>query len=506
MKRFLQYFVTAVCALALIVGIGSATMATASATTSDNKSVSNASSTDDTAPKSASTDSDDGITREESVTDPRYGEASFSKAGHEKAKAKLKTKSGKKIMLNVQVKPMTKRQTAGCWTVPVGTVVQMEGIWNGSPGVDPDYRVKAGDNTFCHKKGHGNQVFKKSCGNRAWGVPGGPPRAPKSIPRVRGQVVFADYYVYKVKVKVKETRTGSAEAEVWVYDDGRQVCHARSSLEAEGYAFATASVRIRARSASKAVAEANGPIMVAASSNEKLHGEAKAQVSVKLKGKVEAMCDYTPPEEPEPEHDKPSVNASANACVEPGQANGVITVVVGNPNDIDDTATVTVGNKPSQTVSIAAGATKTLTFTGFAPGTYGYSAKLTTANKSATGSVTVQKCEVPEQPVTGDVLCKNPPHLYEGGNGIMVCELSQSNGVKPTLSQFSVEALNDHAYFAQPTEFGWREEAQVNPCPSNVLCVRVQVWAVSPGLFKYLAKFASYDEVNGQFMIEEDDF
>ena len=490
MRRFLQFFVTVVVALALMIGIGAASMASASATTSD-KSVS---ASDDFAPRgqvddSVKSDFEEKCQEDGNVRTCTSGKVSTDADADAKVK-RLKMKG--RVVGEYLVKGGLTRQEvrqSRCYTSHSGwnTLRDSTGkifkYWDERPqricntGVGPS----------------GWQVVE--CGNTYW--PG--KKRPKRYRTVRNPVAVQSFENYKLKGKIKVKTKTEARAS----SSSTATCVGSSST-GSGYGFAASSARatLRFTFRGKQNMQAEAQRVVREHALE-INVQAYAKVSSESSAEAtsSAMCTDAPVT-----YQSPSVNASANACVEPGQANGVITVVVGNPNDIDDTATVTVGNRPPQTVSIAAGTTETLTFTGFAPGAYGYSAKLTTANKSATGSVTVQECEVPEQPVTGDVLCKNPPHLYEGGNGIMVCELSQSNGVKPTLSQFSVEALNDHAYFASPTEFGWREEAQVNPCPSNVLCVRVQVWAVSPGLFKYLAKFASYDQVNGQFMIEEDDF
>lgn len=115
----------------------------------------------------------------------------------------------------------------------------------------------------------------------------------------------------------------------------------------------------------------------------------------------------------------------------------------------------------------------------------------------------------PPPPVvpTGDIICANPPHLYvPNGNGLVFCELTRSDGVKPSLSQFSIEGTNDYAYFAQPVATSWRDDSTLNPCPANTLCVRVQVWANQQGMFKYLAKFSNLDQVTGSINIVKDEF
>lgn len=337
-----------------------------------------------------------------------YGAASFQADGSAAAKAAVKTTSGAKIWLNVQVNPMTKKQIkpGSCRRAPVGK-------WFFNEVVDPvtgkryfkKMRVQAGDNTFCQDRR--GKWRKKSCGNEARGIFGVPRPRPALI---KTYGVIRDYLSFSGALTVKGVESGEAVAHVVQYDGDRKVCEARGSVKGSAEAYVSMSVTVRSRSVIGIRTNAVNQARYRASTSTTVKGTLNAKVDLSLEGNAMAWCNYTPPP--------------------------------------------------------------------------------------------------PEQPaVTGDVICKNPPHMHApDGNGVMVCELSRSDNVKPTLSQFSVEALNDYAYFSQPTEFGYREEAAVNPCPNNVLCVRVQVWAVSPGLFKYRAKFAQYDQLDGQFLIEEDDF
>ena len=493
--RFLRFCLTVVCALALAIGL---LAASASATTT--KSVSfqhTVQKSDDIAPKAAASDAHNTDFEEQCNQD---GNVSTCTSGSASTDTDSRTKI-KRLKINGRVVGeylveggLTRKQVkqSRCYTSHDG--------WNTlrtSDGKIAKYRDKRAQKICRTGNGpSGWQVVK--CGNFYWPAK----KRPKRFITVKNPVLVQSFNDYELKGVVKGKAVTTAKA----FSASTATCTGSSSTaSASGKASGAARFRLSFKFRGKRNVQAEGERVVeeyALRLNVKAYGEARSESSADAA--TAASCTDTP--NPEPEPDKPTVSVDAGACVAPSEATGIVTVVVGNPNDIDDTATVTVGDKPSQTVSIAAGSTKSLTFSGFAPGTYGVSVKLVTANKAATTSVTVEQCDVPEEPTTGDVVCKNPPHLYEGGNALMVCELSQSNGAKPTLSQFSVEALNDFAYFAQPTEFGWREEAQVNACPSDVLCVRVQVWGVSPGLFKYVAKFAEYDEVTGQFLVEEDDF
>jgi hypothetical protein len=250
--------------------------------------------------------------RVETVTPVQYGASEFSLKGTATAKAKVKSKGGVKIALNVSVKPIPKKEIKRCWTVPVGTKVDMTGIWSGVLSVKKDYRVQAGDNTFCTKKGHGKQVFKKSCDNPAYGVPGGPKGPPpRKMPRIKGKVTFADFHKYVVSQDVEESLSGSAHARVIQYDDkDRIVCEAGGSIHGEGFALSMTTVRVRSRSTTEAVASGGGKLIIKAKADQDLHIRARNAVGVSLDGEVDAYCKVdttTPPPPPPPptEEDTP---------------------------------------------------------------------------------------------------------------------------------------------------------------------------------------------------------
>lgn len=236
--------------------------------------------------------------RNETVSPIQFGEGSFSLDGKSVAKAKVTTESGTKIMLNMSVKPIPAQEIKRCWTVTPGTHIKNEGIWDGVPGV-ADWVVPANDNVFCTKKGEGKQVFKKSCDNRVWGVPGGPKRPPKNLPRVHGKVTFADFHKYSVSQAAKETVTGSAMAEVAVYDQaGKVLCRAGGSISGKGFALSATTVRVRSRSVIEAEASGGRAILISASSNTDLHIRARNMAKVDLEGKVSAFCEAFPPPPP----------------------------------------------------------------------------------------------------------------------------------------------------------------------------------------------------------------
>lgn len=187
------------------------------------------------------------------------------------------------------------------------------------------------------------------------------------------------------------------------------------TLEAEASAAAsasaTASIRVKVRGKLAAVNATKLALLAKVRADAKVKAEAEAVAKIKLT----CSDNPQPPDEPE----KPTITVSPGACVDEGEQDGIVTVVVGNPNDEDDTATVSVGSK-TQTVAVSAGSTATLTFTGFGPGTYGVSAMLQKAGKSASTTVTVNKCDTPEPPQDNppSMQCQGPQHIFVGDDAM----------------------------------------------------------------------------------------
>lgn len=227
----------------------------------------------------------------------QYAQAQFSADGSAAAKASLKAQSGAKVVLNVHVNPMPKRQIKRCWKVKPGTV-----IWN--EVIDPAtgtkkvvrWTVPSNDNTFCTKKGAGKQVFKKSCGNRVWGVPGGPKSPPKSIPRIKVKVQIQDYLTFKGKLKVHASQSGSASAYVVQYYDGKKVCEASASVSGSASAWVEAYISVRARTLTSIKVSATNSAQVSANTQITASGSLKAAVKIAIEGEAKAMCNFTPPD------------------------------------------------------------------------------------------------------------------------------------------------------------------------------------------------------------------
>ena len=245
----------------------------------------------------------------------QYGSASFEADGSSAAKASLTAKSGAKVVLNVRVNPMPKRQVKKCWSVKPG-------IWIKNEVIDPatggraviNWQVPKGDNVFCYKKGAGKQVFKKSCGNRVWGVPGGPKSPPRSLPRIKGTVQIQDYLTAAQELELLSKLSGSASAHVVQYDDaGNKVCEASASVSGSAEAWVRMWIKVKSRTTTGISFTAANQAEVKASADTTIKGMLQSKVKTHLEGKAMAMCNYTPPpnEEPPPpppvDH-KPAVN------------------------------------------------------------------------------------------------------------------------------------------------------------------------------------------------------
>lgn len=96
------------------------------------------------------------------------------------------------------------------------------------------------------------------------------------------------------------------------------------------------------------------------------------------------------------------IEAQAKSCVKKGEANGVVTVTGENPNDVATVGTFTLSGREPKTANLTASGRATVTFDGFAPGSYSGTFSLgEPINKSVTFSVTVLECP------------DNPPPPYE---------------------------------------------------------------------------------------------
>lgn len=245
---------------------------------------------------------------------------------------------------------------------------------------------------------------------------------------------------------------------------------------AEASASATASATIRVKSSLKV--SATNAKKVELLNQVKASAQAKALASAKAK--ITLTCDDTPV------YSAPSVSANASACVEPGQATGIVTVTATNNNNVSAPATFTFPGKADQTVTIAAGATVNRQFTGVAPGSYSGSVVFgSPINKSAPYSVTVNECDVPEPVDNAPVvnIMGSPAHLYVGGNAYIWIEASDPDGDAVSV-QVSASGAGTVAGLV-PSDVRW----DGTPCPSGKSCYRATAWAGdTPGTLTITAK------------------
>jgi len=258
-----------------------------------------------------------------------HGEAEFSADVSEFSRASLKTKSGQKIYLNIQVKPMTRKQIkpGTCRTAPVGKHFFNEMV---DPATGNHYykpwRVQAGDNIFCMD--HAGDWRKKSCGNKAKGI-FGVPKPPKSKIRVKG--VVRDFLAASGKIAGEGELEGHASAHVVQYDDnGRKVCEASATVEGRGWGMFEAWIKVRSRSMVSFSAEAERQVKAKLRSNTQIRGTLVGRLKLSIEGNAMAMCDVAPPPPPTDEcPDIPGDQPPGTDC-EPDSS----IVSVEQPNDV----------------------------------------------------------------------------------------------------------------------------------------------------------------------------
>lgn len=234
-------------------------------------------------------------------------EASFSVDVSEFSKASLKTKAGQKIYLNVQAKPMTKRQIkpGSCRKAPVGKRFFNEVV---DPATGKHYfkpwRVTAGDNVFCKGRSDG-KWRKKSCDNLAMGI-FGVRKPPKRLIRIKG--VVRDYLVNTGEVAGEGELKGNSSAYVVQYDGDRKVCEASSTVYGRGYGRYAARIKVRSRSLASFTTRAASKAQATLRSSSEVSGSLKGSLALSLEGEAMAMCNYTPPPEEETPPPPPPVD------------------------------------------------------------------------------------------------------------------------------------------------------------------------------------------------------
>jgi hypothetical protein len=215
-----------------------------------------------------------------------------------KGKAYLKLVTKGDVALNVHTQPIPKQQINRCWTVKPGTVIKNEVVdVHTGKKIIINWVVPANDNVFCTEKGQGNQVFKKSCGNRTWNVPGQPnqPKPPKST--TKGKFKVMDYVTWKALLKAYLSKhlTGSLSVE-----SADHTCQASASFDNLIKVTVYELAKFRGRFMAQAHAQAVRSIGVKVKNDSSATGKLSTKISVKIKNKLSAMCNTTPPPPPTP--------------------------------------------------------------------------------------------------------------------------------------------------------------------------------------------------------------
>jgi hypothetical protein len=211
------------------------------------------------------------------------------------------------------------------------------------------------------------------------------------------------------------------------------------------------SVSATASSYASAKAQANAQALKTASSEDmSLQDTVNAAALDNLEVSVSVSCQAITP--PPPAHQcqppstgtypncitpvAPSASAQAQACVNAGASNGVITGIVLDNNSSADTAVINIGSK-TITVSVPAHGSANFTLSGFAPGSYLGTALLQTVGLSATFGVTVQQCSVVTPPPVQhyvQISCTWQEEITVGGSSYTRCVVTDDNGANIALS------------------------------------------------------------------------
>lgn len=410
-----------------------------------------------------------------------HGEAEFSADVTEFSKAALKTKSGQKIYLNIQVRPMRPSQIkpGTCRTAPIGKPFfnEMFDPATGNHYYKP-WRVQPGDNVFC--MGKDGSWRKKSCNNKAKGI-FGVPKPPKSKIRVNG--VIRDFIAASGEVAGEGELEGHAEAHVVQYDDnGRKICEARARVDGRGWGMFKAWIKVRSRSMTRFAAQASRQVKVKLRSNTKISGTLMGRLRLSIEGNAMAMCDVPPPP---PANERPNVNVNAESCVDPGGNDGVANGTVTNFDDEARTADIVLnpGNR-RQTKSVPANGSVNFTFTNLAPDTYTVTVTLRETGLSDSDTFTVEECDTPTD-TPPQISCTWHPHVFEkGGNVYGWCETIDPDGDTMSLNvEVDEETPYAHISGVVPSDVRW----DGTPCPAGTKCWRFTIWGDSPGFARIIA-------------------
>lgn len=258
-------------------------------------------------------------------------------------------------------------------------------------------------------------------------------------------------------------------------------------------AIASSYAKAQAAATSKAISEAN---------NEDLSLQSEVNIAAvdNLQVNASASCSSTG----NSSYQAPAVTAAAQACVNAGSTSGIVNGMISNPNDIADTAVISLAGQ-TVTVQVAANSSTSFAFYGLAPGMYTGIAALQTAGLSAQFSVTVGECQQVQH--WTQVTCQGFEEISGNGSFLVTCNVQDDNGASIALSvspsqYYTVSGINCSSQGGTPSCVGdgtyqFRVDGVNNT--SNIVQASMTVTATANGVpANYVTDF-NVDPASGGF-------
>lgn len=346
-------------------------------------------------------------------------EASVDETLTDEAYLKMITKGN--VVFNVHVNPIPKRKIKRCWTVKPGTKIKNE-VRSQDTGqlIIIDWIVPADDNTFCTEKGHGSQVFKKSCGNRTWNVPGQPHQPKPPSRTVKGSFTVVDYakWAAKLKAYLFKHLTGSLSVES---PDSK--CKASASFDnvVRISTYLTASFRSRFRSA--AMAKAVKEIDVEATNSTTAKGMLASEIDLTIHNTLSAMCETSSPPATCPSGTTWN-DSNGNGAVDQGECE--------QPTPQPVLTEITTVN------DVVVNNSRTLDVSGSVAPNHGGTLTCTANNG---GTITAGKTQSVSGQFTKQITYTAPSEVPSGGYDSVTCNVMQDDGQHDeiTSNQFAIK-------------------------------------------------------------------
>lgn len=295
-----------------------------------------------------------------------------------------------KVVAFVQAKGATKAQMQGkklrlkkakrLWTSYINTSGQEVWHWK---HYRKHYKFVKGSDGYFHDPNCWNKVAIK---HKKPGV------------KIHGKIKIVKKFKFEVSAIATVSDHVKAHAIAWANATG---CHAEAEANATASFNAEASASVRGRvlvtvlAQAKAAAQNNLSVKLKGKTLVDIHADVIASATGKATAdaKAQAKCEATTPP---PSYKAPSVSASAEACVKPGEKTGVVNATGINPNSVAAPGSFVLGNQNKDAGTVPANGTVTAKFTGLQPGTYTVVFTLgSPVNQTASTQVVVNECEKP---------------------------------------------------------------------------------------------------------------